>query len=56
VLSKRIARARAMLEASSAPLSEISASLGFESQSHFTAVFHKLVGTTPAAYRQRQRH
>jgi len=56
VLRKRIARARAMLEASSTSLSEISSSLGFESQSHFTAVFHKLVGTTPAAYRLRQRH
>jgi AraC family transcriptional regulator len=56
VLRKRIARARAMLEASSTPISEISCSLGFESQSHFTAVFHKLVGTTPAAYRSQQRH
>lgn len=56
VLRKRVARARSMLEATTTPLSEISANLGFESQSHFTAVFHKLVGTTPAAYRQRQRH
>ncbi len=56
VLRKRVARARTMLEATATPLSEISANLGFESQSHFTAVFHKLVGTTPAAYRQRQRH
>jgi AraC family transcriptional regulator len=54
VLRKRIARARKMLEASDLPLSEISASLGFESQSHFTAVFHKLAGTTPRAYRERQ--
>ncbi len=56
VLRKRIARARALLEAGSAPLSEISASLGFDSQSHFTDVFRKLVGTTPAAYRAQQRH
>jgi AraC family transcriptional regulator len=56
VLRKRIARARTMLEATATPVSEISANLRFESQSHFTAVFHKLVGTTPAAYRQRQRH
>jgi AraC family transcriptional regulator len=55
VLRKRIARARSMLEASAAPLSEISASLGFESQSHFTAVFHRLIGTTPRAYRERHR-
>lgn len=55
VLRKRIARARAMLEASSIALTEISTSLGFESQSHFTAVFRRLVGTTPAAYRARQR-
>lgn len=55
VLRKKIARARGMLEASSTPLSELSAGLGFESQSHFTAVFHKFVGTTPRAYRERQR-
>ena len=55
VLRKKIARARGMLEASATPLSELSASLGFESQSHFTAVFHKFVGTTPKAYRARQR-
>jgi AraC family transcriptional regulator len=56
VLRKRIARARSMLESTAAPLSEIAAELGFEGQSHFTAVFHKLVGTTPAAYRNRYRH
>ncbi len=55
VLRKGIARARSMLEATATPLAEISANLRFESQSNFTAVFHKLVGTTPAAYRQRQR-
>jgi len=55
VLRKKIARARGMLESSSTPLSDLSASLGFESQSHFTAVFHKYVGTTPKAYRERQR-
>ncbi len=52
VMRKRIARARCMLESSSVPIAEISASLGFESQSHFTAVFHKLVGATPRAYRE----
>jgi len=55
VMRKRITRARGILEASSIPLAEISASLGFESQSHFTAVFHRLVGTTPRAYREQQR-
>jgi AraC family transcriptional regulator len=55
VLRKRIARARELLEASAAPLAEISASLGFESQSHFTATFHRFVGTTPAVYRDSRR-
>jgi AraC family transcriptional regulator len=54
VMRKRIARARAMLEASTLSIAEIAANLGFESQSHFTAVFHKLVGTTPRAYREDQ--
>jgi len=56
VLRKRIARARSMLESTAAPVAEISAELGFENQSHFTAVFHRLAGTTPAAYRHRYRH
>jgi AraC family transcriptional regulator len=52
VTRKRVARARAMLEASALPIAEIAANLGFESQSHFTAVFHKLVGATPRIYRE----
>jgi AraC family transcriptional regulator len=56
VVRKRMARARSMLESTAVPLSEIAADLGFEGQSHFTAVFHKLAGTTPAAYRNRYRH
>jgi len=56
VLRKRIARARSMLESTAAPVAEISAELGFENQSHFTAVFHRFSGTTPAAYRHRYRH
>jgi AraC family transcriptional regulator len=32
-------------------LVEIALQCGFSSQSHFTTVFRRLVGTTPAGYR-----
>jgi AraC-like DNA-binding protein len=34
------------------PLAEIAASAGFADQSHFTRVFRRQVGTTPARYRE----
>jgi AraC-like DNA-binding protein len=33
---------------------EIAYALGFPSQAHFTSIFGKLVGTTPADYRKRR--
>ncbi|MGH7559893.1 MAG: helix-turn-helix domain-containing protein [Gemmatimonadales bacterium] len=37
------------------PLSEIALRAGFYDQSHFTNVFHRTLGVTPAAYRARLR-
>jgi AraC family transcriptional regulator len=51
VMLQRIERARCLLEKSSLPLTEIALELGFVSQSHFTAAFHREVRTTPASYR-----
>jgi len=51
----RIAKAQALLSATSTPIAEISELLAFCSQSYFGKVFHALVGNTPLAYRRRYR-
>jgi len=51
VMLRRIERARALLEKTSLPLTEIAFELGFVSQSHFTSVFHRAVRSTPQSYR-----
>jgi len=52
VMSRRIHRARALLAQPKVTLAEIAYCCGFASQSHFTAVFKKNVGTTPGRYRR----
>ena len=49
----RVAWAAAELARGDKPLAEIAASAGFADQSHFTRVFRRHVGTTPARYRER---
>jgi AraC family transcriptional regulator len=51
----RLAWAAAELAGSETPLAEIAASAGFADQSHFTRVFRRHVGTTPARYRAQAR-
>ncbi|MBL8559410.1 MAG: helix-turn-helix transcriptional regulator [Hyphomonadaceae bacterium] len=51
VLSKRIAKARELLEGTRLPISEISRLAGFGSAAHFARVFHVSVGMTPSDYR-----
>ncbi|MGA3093251.1 MAG: AraC family transcriptional regulator [Terriglobales bacterium] len=50
VLARRVERSKRMLRTSRASLVEIGLSAGFASQSHFTSTFHRMVGTTPAAF------
>lgn len=52
VIERRIERAKELLANKDLPIVEIAYSLGFASQSHFTATFRKLVAITPKAYRQ----
>ena len=47
----RIERACRALAASSTPISQISLSVGFSDQAHFTRRFRAVMGTTPARYR-----
>jgi AraC-like DNA-binding protein len=51
----RIERSQALLVNSDESMSSISQEMGFCDQSYFGAVFRRLVGMTPAAYRRRYR-
>jgi AraC family transcriptional regulator len=53
VLRERIERAKAMLEDRHQTIVDIAAQLRFADQSHFGAVFKRLVGVTPSAFRNR---
>jgi AraC family transcriptional regulator len=50
VMSRRIARARLLLEKGELPIAAIAAETGFASQSHLTDLFRREVGMTPGAY------
>ena len=51
LVERRVARARALLDAGSLPLAQVADLCGFASQTHFTSAFKRAVGTTPGAYR-----
>ena len=50
---ERMFRARELLEASSLSLADVSAQCGYESLETFRVAFKRVVGTSPAAYRDR---
>lgn len=49
--TERLKLAQSMLSEGSLPLVDIAARVGFQTQQHFTAVFHRYVGCTPRAFR-----
>jgi AraC family transcriptional regulator len=51
VVRQRIARASAFLTTHELSIAEISRIVGFRTPSHFTTVFHRVMGVTPGAYR-----
>ena len=51
VMDRRIERAKTLLSNKNLPLVDVGLSVGFQNQSHFTALFHKRTGLTPKAYR-----
>ena len=53
VLRRRINRAQMMLATTNEPLAQLALSVGFGSQAHFTTVFKRFSGLTPARWRQR---
>lgn len=48
----RLEKAKQLLSSNTHPLTEIAAETGFSDQAHFTKVFRKHVGTTPARWRK----
>ena len=48
---RRIERAKQVLRDTDLPLVDVAANSGFQTQGHFTEVFHKNAGVTPRAYR-----
>ena len=51
VLGKRIELAKSLMLNPDVPLVDVAMSAGFQSQSHFTTVFRRLVGETPHRWR-----
>jgi AraC family transcriptional regulator len=48
---RRVERARDMIRRTDEPLASIALTLGFADQSHFTSVFRRETGETPARFR-----
>jgi AraC family transcriptional regulator len=56
LLRLRICKAKTLLEESEAPVIDIAAECGFQTQQHFARIFRRLTGKTPTEYRrERQR-
>lgn len=53
VVERRIDHAKRLLRAGQLPIIEVALRLGFANQSHFTSVFCRWVGVTPARWRAR---
>jgi AraC family transcriptional regulator len=49
---RRIELAKSMLSSTQAPLAEVAFSVGFQAQAHFSTVFKRLTGQTPARWRR----
>jgi AraC family transcriptional regulator len=52
LLYQRIENAKALLSNTDTPLAEVAITLGFQAQSHFSTVFKRLTGETPARWRR----
>ena len=51
----RMELAKELLANTLIPLQEVASRVGYQTQAHFTGVFHRFVGTTPRVYRMQQR-
>ena len=55
IQQEKTAEAKRLLQFTDQTLGQIAAMLAYSSQSHFQAVFHRVAGETPLAYRRRTR-
>ena len=55
LLQHRIEHAKQLLASTDTPLVEVALSTGFQTQSHFSTVFKRLAGNTPARWQRAQR-
>lgn len=55
LLCRRVEAAKTLLSGSELPLVEIAFNVGFSAQAHFTTVFKRFAGETPARWRSAQR-
>lgn len=53
IILKRMARAKALLAGTRMPLPEVAKASGYRTHSHFSGMFHAVVGMTPGQYRAR---
>jgi AraC family transcriptional regulator len=51
ITARRIERAKELLRGGNLALIEVGAAVGFQTQGHFTEVFHRLAGITPRRFR-----
>jgi AraC family transcriptional regulator len=51
VMQQRVERAKQLLADTEKPIAEVALDCGFQDQSHFTKVFHRLIRVTPKTYR-----
>jgi AraC family transcriptional regulator len=51
ITAQRMDQAKHLLGTSELSLVEVAATVGYQTQAHFTGVFHKHVGVTPRAFR-----
>lgn len=56
LMSRRMERAKALLRAGELSVTEVCVAVGFTSLGSFSAQFHRVVGESPSAYRQRDDH
>lgn len=54
LLRLRICRAKTLLKESEAPIIDIAAECGFQTQQHFARIFRRLTSLTPTEYRREQ--
>jgi AraC family transcriptional regulator len=52
----RMERAKRLLRETDLPLAQVATRVGYQTQAHFTGVFHREVGVTPKSYRVEAPH